>query len=469
MTRRQLAAAIGAAGMGLALPGFAAARAQKRDFPRDFLWGCGTSAYQIEGAPHEDGKGASIWDQFVRQRGRIVDGSSGDMACDSYHRLTEDVALLKDLGVGAYRFSISWPRIFPAGRGQPNAKGVDHYSRLVDSLLEAGITPHVTLFHWDLPATLPGGWRSRDTALAFGDYAGYMAGQLGDRVGHFQTVNEIPSFVDLGHGTGLHAPGLRLGRGDLNQVRHHALLAHGLGLRAVRAAAGKAKVGIADNPLIPVPAIESDEHIAAAELAFQRLNAANLTTILDGAYPDWWLAEEGGNAPRVGPEDMALIGGKLDFVGLNVYNPVTVRADAAEGYAVIPPPASYPTMMLPWLTLGPEAIYWGIRHVSEIWKPKALYISENGCPSADVLRQGAVEDTDRILYLRNYILQLQRAAAEDYPVKGYFLWSLLDNFEWSEGYTKRFGITHVDFGTLARTPKLSFAWYRELIRRNAMV
>jgi beta-glucosidase len=440
-----------------------------RDFPKDFLWGCGTSAYQIEGAAREDGKGLSIWDQFAHKSGKIADGSNGDIACDSYHRQAEDIALLKGLGVGAYRFSISWPRIFPDGRGQPNQKGVDHYSRFVDALLEAGIAPHVTLFHWDLPAALPGGWRSRDTASAFADYAATMAGKIADRVGHFQTVNEIPSFVDLGHGSGIHAPGLRLKRGELNQVRHHALLAHGLGVQAIRAVAGAAKVGIADNPTIPVPVIESEAHVAAAAKAFRTLNAATLTTIMDGAYPDYWLAGEDANAPRIEAGDMAAIGAALDYVGLNVYNPVYVRADAKDGYEVVQPPESYPRMMLKWLTFGPEAAYWAVRHVSEQWSPKALYISENGCPSADVVRQGRIEDTDRVLYLRNYILQLQRAAAEGYPIAGYFLWSLLDNFEWGEGYTKRFGITHVDFKMQKRTPKLSSQWYAELIRRNAMV
>ncbi|CAN5386597.1 GH1 family beta-glucosidase [soil metagenome] len=471
ISRRQLGAALGASGLGLALSSVAAAPAKpaNRDFPKGFLWGCGTSAYQTEGAVREDGRGASIWDQFTHGRGRIADGSNGDVACDSYRRFGEDVALLKGLGVGAYRFSIAWPRIFPNGRGQPNQKGVDHYKQVIDALLEAGIASHVTLFHWDLPAALPGGWRSRDTASAFADYAGYMAGQVGDRVTHFQTVNEIPSFVELGYGSGIHAPGQRLRRGDLNQVRHHALLAHGLGLQAIRAAMPGAKVGIADNPAIPVPVIESEAHVAAAGLAFRTLNAATLTTILDGAYPASWLEGEGANAPRVEPGDMAAIGGRLDFIGLNVYNPVHVRADAKAGFVLVPPPDSYPHMMLKWLTFGPEAAYWAVRHVSDLWQPQALYISENGCPSSDVVRQGAIEDTDRILYLRSYILQLQRAAAEGYPIKGYFLWSLLDNFEWAEGYKKRFGITHVDFGTQKRTPKLSAAWYRELIRRNAMV
>jgi beta-glucosidase len=472
VSRRDLATAMAAAAATLPLAATAAANtARPRNFPRGFRWGCATAAYQIEGAVQEDGRGQSIWDVFAHTPGKIVDGSNGDAACDSYHRYGEDAQLLKNLGANAYRFSIAWSRIFPDGRGQPNPKGVDHYQRVVDNLLENGIEPHVTLFHWDLPAALAGGWQSRDTAAAFADYAGYMAAQLCDRVRHFMTLNELSSFTDLGHRIGIHAPGLRLALGEVNQVRHHALLAHGLGVQAIRAAARRnTLIGIADNPSAVVPVIETPEHIEAARKAMRRLNAPFLPAILDGAYQPDYLADEGANAPRILAGDMNAIGSPLDFVGLNVYGPVFVQASARpSGFEMVRGGNAYPTMVLPWLAVGPESIYWAVRLVSELWKPKSIYLTENGCAAKDVLANGHVGDVERVMYLRNYLSYLQRAAADGYPVKGYFLWSLMDNFEWGEGYSARFGIHYTKFDTQTRIPKLSAQWYKELIARNAMV
>ena len=471
ISRRELALAGGAnALLGPSRNAAAAGGPSDLGFPPGFVWGCATSAYQIEGAVAEDGRGPSIWDRFAHTSGKVANGDTADVACDSYHRYKEDIRALRALGVKAYRFSTAWPRIFPEGRGKPNPKGVDHYKRLVDDLLESGVEPYVTLFHWDLPEALPGGWRTRDTAYAFADYAGYMTRQLSDRVSQFMTTNELSSFVDLGYQSGLHAPGLRLPRAALNQVRHHALLAHGLGVQAIRAAGG-ARVGLAENPIVPVPAIETAPHIDAARRAMRDLNAAYLTTVLEGRYPSAYLGQEGRDAPDVGSGDMAAIGAPLDFVALNVYTPVYVRADAGEasGYKVVDPPKSFPVMMLPWLLIGPESCYWAVRLVTEIWKPVALFVSENGCPSDDVVADGHIDDVDRLMFLRNYITQLRRAAAEGYPIKGYFLWSLMDNFEWAEGYSKRFGIHYTDFRTQRRIPKLSAEWYRELIRHNALV
>lgn len=254
---------------GVSLAGEAAVAAPFRpadqSFPKDFTWGCATASYQIEGAVREDGRGQTNWDVFAHTPGRVANGDTGDVACDSYHRYADDVALLKNLGVGAYRMSIAWSRIFPDGRGTPNRKGLDYYNRLVDALLAAGIQPYVTLFHWDLPQALPGGWRSRDTAKAFADYAGYVAGALSDRVHQFMTVNELRCFTDLGHLQGIHAPGLKLAPAEVNQVRHHGVLAHGLGVQAIRAhTPAGTRVGIADNTSFYVPVIETPEHIAAA-------------------------------------------------------------------------------------------------------------------------------------------------------------------------------------------------------------
>ena len=464
-------------GVGAGLAATASTRAlagitpESLAFPDQFLWGCATAAYQIEGAVKEDGRGDTNWDVFCRTPGKVANGDTGDVACDSYHRYVEDTQLLKNLGVGAYRMSIAWSRIFPNGRGQPNQKGVDHYNRVIDTLLAAGIQPYVTMFHWDLPQALPGEWQNRDTALAFADYAGFMAGKLGDRVKHFMTVNELRCFTDLGHLTGQHAPGLKLPPAQVNQVRHHGVLAHGLGVQAIRAhVPADTQVGIADNTTFYVPVIDTDEHIAAAKKATRDKNAMFLTAIMEGAYLDSYMAQEGANAPKVQDGDMKAIGSPLDFVALNIYAPEWARADdSPQGYATIPHLPSSPHMASPWLIVGPEVAYWGVRQVSELWKPKALYISENGASADDPLVAGRVDDADRVMYLRNYLTQFRRAAAEGYPLKGYFLWSLMDNFEWADGYTKRFGIHYVDFKTQQRIPKLSAAWYREVIKRNTVV
>ncbi|HET7604936.1 MAG TPA: GH1 family beta-glucosidase [Sphingomicrobium sp.] len=474
-SRRDLGKALGAACAAGALgaPGAAIAQLKPTDlgFPRGFKWGTATAAYQIEGAVKEDGRGPTNWDVFSHTPGKTFNGDTGDVADDSYHRYAEDTQLLKSLGVQTYRMSLAWSRIVPDGRGQPNAKGVDHYKRVVDNLLENGIEPYVTMFHWDLPAALPGGWQNRDTAYAFADYAGYMAGQISDRVKNIMTVNELRCFTDLGHLVGIHAPGLKLPPAEVNQVRHHGTLAHGLGVQAIRASAkAGTQVGIADNTTFYVPVIETPEHIAAAKKATRELNAMFLTAIMEGRYIDEYLSQEGANAPKVQDGDMKAIASPLDFLALNIYAPEWVRADdSARGYATIPHIASSPHMASPWLIVGPEVGYWGVRQVSELWKPKVLYISENGASADDPVQNGRVDDADRIMYLRNYITSFHRAVAEGYPLKGYFLWSLMDNFEWADGYSKRFGIHYVDFQTQKRTPKLSAAWYKEVIRRNAVV
>jgi len=474
-SRRDIGKALGAVSAAGLVPAHAATAAALKatdlSFPKDFRWGCATAAYQIEGAVKEDGRGPTNWDVFSHTPGKTFNGDTGDVADDSYHRYKEDHQLLKNLGVSSYRMSLAWSRIFPDGRGQPNQKGVDHYKRVVDDLLANGIDPYVTLFHWDLPAALPGGWQNRDTAKAFADYAGYMAGQLSDRVKHIMTVNELRCFTDLGHKTGQHAPGLQLPPAEVNQVRHHGTLAHGLGVQAIRAhAKAGTQVGIADNTTFYVPVIETPRHIAAARKATRELNAMFLTAIMEGRYIDEYLQAEGANAPKVEAGDMAAIGSPLDFLAINIYAPEWVRADdSPKGYATIPHIASSPHMASPWLIVGPEVAYWGVRQVSELWKPKVLYISENGASADDPVQNGRIDDADRVMYLRNYISSFHRAVAEGYPLKGYFLWSLMDNFEWADGYSKRFGIHYVDFKTQRRTPKLSAAWYKEVVARNAVV
>lgn len=470
------AAALALPAMAIAHPDAFAEQAQpvngKRLFPPDFLWGSATASYQVEGAVKEDGRGPSIWDTFSHTPGKTHEGDTGDVSDDFYHRFPDDIALMRSLGLKGFRLSISWPRIFPKGTGQPNQQGIDFYSRLVDALLGAGIQPYVTLYHWDLPQALEdkGGWQNRDTAKVFGDYAGFIAGKLAPRVSHFMTTNEIRTFVELGYGKGTFAPGLKLKGKALAQVNHNAVLGHGMAVRAIRAAAPRAQVGLAENPTACSPAFASPEHIEAARKAFREENASYLTVVQEGRYTEAYLKRLGTDAPTFTSEDLQMIGSRLDFTGLNIYQPTYVRADSGEqGYALVPQPASYPTMYSPWLSIGPECLYWATRFASELWHVPALYITENGASAADTLApDGHVYDTDRTMYLRNYLTQLQRAASEGIPVKGYFLWSLMDNYEWADGYSKRFGITYVDFGTQKRTPKLSAEFYKQVIATNAV-
>ena len=479
-SRRTFARAAGAAATALSLPPLGleaeptANAASARHFPQGFLWGSATASYQVEGAVKEGGRGPTIWDTFAHTPGKVHNNDTGDVADDYFHRYKEDIALMKSLGLKSCRFSIAWSRIFPSGTGQPNQQGLDFYQRMVDALLEAGVQPFCTLFHWDLPQALgdKGGWQNRDTAKAFADFAGYTAGKLCDKVSHFMTMNEMRTFVELGYGTGTHAPGLKLNQKDLAQLNHYVVLAHGLGVQAIRAQArAGTRVGIADNVIPTCPVYESAEHVAAARKAIREVNAMFLTVVLEGRYTDQYLKRLGADAPRFTPEEMAIIKSPMDFVGINIYQPTYVRADgSAQGYAVVPPPASYPHMYSEWLNIGPEGLYWGPKLVADVWGVKEIYITENGCSSTDkIAEDGHVYDTDRVMFLRNYLTQLERGVSEGVPVKGYFLWSLLDNFEWADGYEKRFGITYVDFETQKRTPKLSADFYREVIRQNRVV
>jgi beta-glucosidase len=459
----------------------------QRGFPKGFFWGVATSAYQIEGAANEDGKGKSIWDTYAHTPGKIKDGSTGDVANDHYHLYKDDVKLMKLLGAKAYRFSIAWPRIFPNGTGAPNPKGLDFYSRVVDELIAAGIEPFATLYHWDLPQALQdknGGWQSRDTARAFADYAGYIAEKLSDRVKHFFTINEFRSFVDMGHRgveadiggktvTIALAPGLKLPPAELNLVRHHAVLAHGLAVKAIRAKGKKGtKCGPAENITTAIPLIETPEHVRAAEAATREMNAPYLTVMLEGNYTQAYLKKCGKDGPKFTDADLKTIAEPVDFVGINVYRPdeYVLASDRPPGYETIPISKSHPRMFSSWQVFGPEVLYWAPKFVQSLWKAKEIYITENGCGAADELAaDGSVCDTDRVMFLRNYLTQLQRATAEGVAVKGYFQWSLMDNFEWGDGFGTRFGLIYVDFKTQERTPKLSASYFREVASRNAVV
>jgi beta-glucosidase len=458
-----------------------------RRFPEGFLWGTATAAYQIEGALEKDGRGASIWDAYAHTPGHIADGSVPDVTVDHYHRFRDDVQLMKALGAKAYRFSIAWPRIFPDGTGTPNPKGLDFYSRLVDELLANGIEPFATLYHWDLPQPLydrGGGWQSRDTSRAFADYAGHVAAQLGDRVRSFFTINEFSTFVEFGHGMGRMAPGLRLPPGELNQVRHHVLLGHGLAVQAIRAQAPpRTKVGIAEQMISAVPVIETPDHIHAAGVAMRELNAGYTTAMLEGRYTDAFLETTGADAPRFTDDEMRVIGSPLDFVGTNIYmaHHLVRASDAAAGFELVSyqpthPQAHWPGVTTIALYFTPEAMYWGTRLLVDLWKVEEIYITENGTPHTHEAGEEGVQgdldgvenDSDRVVWTRAYLAELQRATSEGVPVKGYFHWSLLDNWEWSAGLRPRFGLHRVDYDTQERSPKLSAEFFRACATANAV-
>jgi beta-glucosidase len=480
LSRRNFAKLAGVAGLGIFSPSIAQdskaiAAPAPASFPSGFIWGTATSAYQIEGDVHEDGRGPSIWDIFSHTPGKIEDSTNADRANDHYHLYKEDVGLIKNLGAKAYRFSIAWPRVFPNGDGPANPKGLDFYNRLVDELLANGIEPYATLYHWDLPQSLQdrvGGWQSSDTSKAFGDYAGYVAERLSDRVQNFFTINEAGRFLNFGYGWAIDAPGLKLPTGKLNQARHNVVLGHGLAVQAIRAKARPGtRVGLAENIAACVPAIDTPEYVHATEIATRELNAGILGVILEGKYTEHYLEFAGKDAPKFTADELKIIGSKVDFVGLNIYAPqfYIVPKDKKPGFDVAPFPASFPHMNSEWLRIGPETAYWVPRLTAKVWNVDNIFISENGTSSEDkVSADGNVYDLDRIMYLRNYLVQLQRAIAEGAPVRGYFLWSLMDNFEWIFGFEKRFGLYRVDFETQKRIPKLSVSFYRNVIARNAV-
>lgn len=435
--------------------------------PAGFLFGTSTASYQIEGAATEDGKGPSIWDTFTAEPGRIIDGSSGAVACDHYHRYAEDVALMARLGAQGYRFSVAWPRIQPTGAGPVNQAGLGFYDRLVDALLAAGIAPMATLYHWDLPQALEdqGGWLNRDTALRFAEYAAIMADRFADRVTHWVPVNEPNVVTLMGYGMGIHAPGKAL-MFDALPVAHHTLLAHGLAVQALRAA-GATGIGTATNHFPVWPATDSEGDRAAADLFDGLWNRLFADPILLGRYP------EGFGEAMPGPveDDLRLISAPLDFYGVNYYNPMGVKA-AAEGAAVpfdysdVP---GYPTTDFGWPVV-PD----GLREQLVTLKDRypelpPVFITENGCsynmgPDPEGDPAGVVDDQPRIDYLDSHLRAVATAIDEGVDVRGYYCWSLMDNFEWSEGYTQRFGLVHIDYETQRRTPKRSFDWYADLIR-----
>lgn len=433
----------------------------RRRFPDDFVWGVATSAYQIEGAAGADGKGPSIWDEFCNLPDVIADGSSGAVACDHYHRLESDLDLLAELGVQAYRFSISWPRVQPLGLGEVNAAGLGFYERLVDGLLRRGIAPYATLYHWDLPAHLQhldGGWQSRNTVHRFADYAAIVARRLGDRIVSFATHNEPWVTAVLGHERGMFAPGLKDRRTSL-QVSHHLLVSHALGAQAIRGMQSKADVGIVLN-LSPVyAATASGPDAMQAQLEDGRLVRWYMDALFKGHYPEDVLRFLGADAPKTQAEDAALIATRCDFLGINYYHPLYASAKrlpvlAANGAAVTD---------MGW-EIAPLGLTELLLRLNRDYELPPVFIMENGAAYPDEVVDGRIADERRRQYIESHLQAVATAIERSVNVKGYFVWSLLDNFEWAEGYRKRFGIVHVDYATLKRTIKDSGLWYRALMK-----
>ncbi len=441
-------------------------------FPRKFVWGVAAAAPQIEGAAFEDGKGESVWDRFARVPGAVDNGETLDVACDHYHLYKQDFKLMRKLGIKNYRLSIAWPRIFPDGDGALNQKGLDFYNRLIDAMLAQEITPWVTMFHWDLPQSLEdrGGWRSRVTVDAFRGYSQTIVKAFGDRVKDWITLNEVTCFTGLGYGLGDKAPGAKESRQVINQTYHNAMLCHGVGMQAVREYGGRrARAGITDNSPVFIPVTETEADIAATKRCYADHNTRVIAPIYTGAYPASYLRNEGKDRPIVAKGDMELISVPTDFLGLNIYCGSFVRAKRS-GYEILPFSENYPAASCTWLKHTPQATYWGTRLPHEVYGVKDIYITENGCGYYDdKVENGEVFDLHRRDLVRNYLVELHRAIQDGVPVRGYFLWSFMDNFEWQDGYKTRFGITHVDYKTQKRTPKLSAHWYSKVITGNRIV
>jgi beta-glucosidase len=449
----------------------------KMSFPAAFLWGVATSAQQIEGGRREGGRLDSIWDRFADVPGHVADGSSPEIACDHYHRWREDVGLLRDLGVGAYRFSIAWPRIVPTGRGQVNSAGLDFYDGLVDALLADGIEPFPTLYHWDLPQRLQdeGGWANRDTVAAFVDYARHVVNRLGDRVKFWTTHNEPWCIATLGHEEGHHAPGHR-DPAEALAVAHHVLLSHGEATRAIREAAPQAKAGIVMMHVPVQAASDRPEDHDAARWMDGFFNRWYLDPLFLGRYPEDALADrrrlghiEGDRVPAVRDGDLKIIATPTDFLGVNYYSRLVVRAGSDGRPQAVPQRPAEDLTEMGW-EVYPEGLESSLVRLHQEYSPARIFVTENGAAYDDAADpEGRIRDTRRIDFLRDHVRAAHRAHSRGVPLGGYFVWSLMDNFEWGHGLSKHFGLYAVNPETLERTPRDSVAWYRELVSSNEVV
>ena len=446
------------------------------NFPKDFIWGGAASSYQIEGAAYKDGGGLSVWDMFVRQDGKIVNQDTGHNACDHVARYKDDITLMSDIGFQAYRFSVSWPRVLPNGTGSVNQKGLDFYSKLVDTLLEKNITPWLTLFHWDFPYDLfcKGGWLNRDSADWFADYTEIVVDKLSDRVAHWCTINEPQVYIGLGHQEGIHAPGLKLGFAECLLGGHNTLRAHGKAVQTIRSRSIlTSKICASQACKVAIPDDESGyDVLAARERMFdiRERNFFNSTWFSDpiflGEYPSDGVDLFGSDMPRILDGDMETIAQPLDYFGTNIYWGDYIRANGERGGEVVARDnLAYTDFNWP---VTPEALYWGPKFFHERYRSPVV-ITENGMAAADHLTDGRVHDEARIGFLEQYLSQFGRAIQDGVDCAGYFVWSVLDNFEWAEGYSKRFGIIHVDYETQKRTLKDSAYWYKQVIESNKIV
>ena len=434
--------------------------ALKKQFPVDFTWGVATSAFQIEGAAKIDGKGDSIWDAFCRIKGTIEDGSNGDIACDHYHQLDRDLDLIAKLGVDAYRFSISWPRIQPSGEGAPNVDGLAFYERLIDGLWERNIKPYATLYHWDLPNALHVeqlGWENRGTAYKFCDYAEIIAKYFGDRIVSYATHNEPWVVAMLGYEIGRFAPGIKSKKIAM-QVAHHLLLSHGLAVDAIRSHVKEADIGIVLNLSVIQPATDSAEDIALSKLDDGRILRWYMDALLKKSYPSDVLEQLGVDAPKIESNDLNIISNPIDFIGINYY---TRHFSSSKGEWSAEEHGK-PVTHMGW-EIYPDGIFELLERLHTDYTLPTIYITENGAAFDDQSTNDFVEDDNRIKYIETHLECLAKAIKLGVNIKGYFVWSLFDNFEWSSGYTKRFGIIRVNYDTLERTPKKSALWFSRLI------
>lgn len=446
-------------------------------FAKEFVWGAATSSYQIEGTGRDSGKGQNIWDVFTKEPGRVYEGHTGDIACDHYHRFREDVAYMKELGLKGYRFSIDWSRVLPEGTGKVNEKGIDFYNALIDELLEQGIEPYITLYHWELPYEIykRGGWMNPEIVEWFGQYARLVAERFSDRVKYFFTLNEPQCFVGLGFLQGCHAPGVKAPLRDTFEMAHNALKAHGRAVQMLRAYGKQnVQIGYAPTSGMCYPEKETPKDIEAARKALFALpdDLSNWTwnvswwsdPVILGKYPEEGMKKYEKYLPVITDEDMKLISQPIDFYGQNIYNGRCIRMGTDGRPEEVRRPAGFPKTATNW-PVTPEALYWGPKFLYERYR-KPIYITENGMACHDTVSQdGKVHDPNRIDFLARYLKNLKRAA-EEIDIRGYFQWSLMDNFEWDKGYAERFGIIYVDFETQERIWKDSAYWYRDLIRRN---
>lgn len=444
-------------------------------FPKNFVWGAAAAAYQIEGAWNVDGKGPSVWDVFSQQKGHVWEGHTGNIACDHYHRYAEDVGLMSQIGLQAYRLSVSWPRIIPEGTGKINTAGLAYYDRLIDELLAAGIDPWVTLFHWDYPyeLELKGGWLNPDSSKWFAEYTEIVIKSLSDRVSHWITLNEPQCFIGMGHLTGEHAPGMKLSMQKMLQAGHNALIGHGLSVQSIRANTKQsASIGWAPVASVFYPIADTENNHGAVMKGMDTVYPDNAWNnrwwgdpVVYGTYPEEGLKAYGENAPRIKPGDMETIQQPIDFYGCNIYSGTPTQASPDGKPEVVELPPGSPHTHFLWKTT-PEALYWGPKYLAEQYK-LPIVVTENGLSCNDwVSLSGRVHDSQRIDFLQRYLLALEKAISEGVDVRGYFQWSIMDNFEWAEGYKHRFGLIHVDYETQKRTLKDSAYWYKEVIQSN---